>query len=87
MVQEIRIKNVNTKKQEEAIEKLLKQNKMVSKKLNIIRVTCFKNVNRLKKEIFSLIIETEFSKKINKVIFENFFKKITKKCDDICNKM
>ena len=35
----IKIENVNVKKQNETIEKLLKQNEMFHKNLNIIRVT------------------------------------------------
>ena len=38
MVHGIRVQNVNAKKQEEAIEKLLKQNEMFHKNLNITRV-------------------------------------------------
>ena len=36
---EIRIQNVNAKKQNEAIVKLLKQNKTFHKNLNIIKMT------------------------------------------------
>ena len=39
MIHEIKIQNVNAKKQKKAIEKLLKQNDMFHKNLNIIRVT------------------------------------------------
>ena len=39
MMHEIRIRNVNTKKQKKTIEKLLKQNEMFHKNLNITRVT------------------------------------------------
>ena len=35
----IKIQNVNAKKQNETIEKLLKQNEMFHKNLNIIRMT------------------------------------------------
>ena len=38
MIHKIRIKNVNTKKHEKAIEKLLKQNEMFHKNLNITRL-------------------------------------------------
>ena len=38
MIHEIIIKNVNTKKQKKAIEKLLKQNEMFRKNLNVIKV-------------------------------------------------
>ena len=36
---EIRIQNVDAKKQNETIEKLLKQNEMFYKNLNIIKIT------------------------------------------------
>ena len=39
LMHEIRVQNVNAKKQNEKIEKLLKQNEMFHKNLNIIRVT------------------------------------------------
>ena len=39
MIHEIRIQNVNIKKQNETIEKLLKQNEMFYKNLNITRIT------------------------------------------------
>ena len=39
MMHEIRVQNVDAKKQNETIEKLLKQNEMFHKNLNIIRVT------------------------------------------------
>ena len=39
MMHEIRIQNVDAKKQNETIEKLLKQNEMFHKNLNIIRMT------------------------------------------------
>ena len=39
MMHEIRIQNVDAKKQNETIEKLLKQNEMFHKNLNITRVT------------------------------------------------
>ena len=39
IMHEIRIQNVNAKKQNEIIEKLLKQNKMFHKNLNIIKMT------------------------------------------------
>ena len=37
MIHEIKIQNVNTKKQKKAIEKLPKQNEMFHKNLNITR--------------------------------------------------
>ena len=39
MMHEIRVQNVNAKKQKETIEKLLKQNEMFHKNLNITKVT------------------------------------------------
>ena len=39
MMHEIKIQNVNTKKQKKTIEKLLKQNEMFHKNLNITKVT------------------------------------------------
>ena len=39
MIHEIRIQNINAKKQNKTIEKLLKQNEMFYKNLNIIRMT------------------------------------------------
>ena len=39
MMHEIRVQNVNAKKQKKTIEKLLKQNEMFHKNLNIIRMT------------------------------------------------
>ena len=48
---------------------------MFFKNSNITKVVQFKNVEKVKKIIFSLIIETEFSKKVNKNIFGIFLKK------------
>ena len=79
LMHEIRIENVNSKKQNEAIEKLLKQNKMFHKNLNIIRMTWSRKMKRLKKAYFSLIVETKFSKKINRIITERFLKKKSRK--------
>ena len=79
LMHEIRVQNVNGKKQNEAIKKLLKQNEMFHKNLNIIRVTWSKSVKRLKKAYSSLIVETEFSKKINRIITEEFLKRKNKK--------
>ena len=76
---EIRVQNVNAKKQNEAIEKLLKQNEMFHKNLNIIRMTWSRSVKRLKKAYFSLIVETEFSKEINRIITEEFLKSESRK--------
>ena len=39
MIHEIKVQNVNAKKQKKTIKKLLKQNKMFHNNLNIIRVT------------------------------------------------
>ena len=39
MMHEIRIQNVNAKKQKKTIEKLLKQNEMFHKNLNMIEMT------------------------------------------------
>ena len=39
MMHEIKIQNVDAKKQNKTIEKLLKQNEIFHKNLNIIRVT------------------------------------------------
>ena len=39
MMHEIRVQNVNAKKQKKTIEKLLKQNEMFHKNLNITKVT------------------------------------------------
>ena len=39
LMYKIKIQNVNTKKQNETIEKLLKENEMFYKNLNIIRIT------------------------------------------------
>ena len=79
LMHEIRIQNVNAKKQNEAIEKLLKQNEMFHKNLNIIRMTWSRSVKRLKKAYFSLIVETEFSKEINRIITKKLLKRKSKK--------
>ena len=70
---------MNAKKQKKTIEKLLKQNKMFHKNLNIIKMTWSKSVEKMKKTYSSLIIETKFSKEINKIIIEEFLKKKSKK--------
>ena len=68
MMHEIRVQNVDAKKQNKTIEKLLKQNEMFHKNLNIIRMTWSKSVEKMKKTYSSLIIETGFSEKINRII-------------------
>ena len=79
LMHEIKIQNVNAKKQNETIEKLLKQNEMFYKNLNIIKMTWSKNVKRLKKIYFSLIIKIKFSKEINKIIAKKLLKRKSKK--------
>ena len=79
MIHEIKIKNVNTKKQKEAIEKLLKQNEIFHKNLNITRIFWLKSVRKLEKAILLLIVETELSKKFNRIIFEKFLKESSRK--------
>ena len=75
MMHEIKIQNVDVKKQNKTIEKLLKQNETLHKNLNIIKMTRSTNVEKMKKTYFSLIIKTEFLEKINKIIIEEFLKK------------
>ena len=79
LMHEIKIQNVNAKKQNETIEKLLKQNEMFHKNLNIIKMTWSRSVKRLKKAYFLLIIKTEFSKKINRIITKKLLKKESRK--------
>ena len=52
---------------------------MFHKNLNIIKVTQLKSIKKLKKVIFSLIIETKYSKKINKIIFKKLLNKDSNK--------
>ena len=78
MIHEIRVKNVNTKKQKETIEKLLKHNEMFHKNLNITRAAGSKSVKRLSKVISSLIVETGSSKIVNRII-EGFLKRGSRK--------
>ena len=75
MINNIKMKIVNTKNQEKTIKKLLKQNQMFYKNLNIMKITYFRHVKRLEKIIFSFIVKTKFSEKINRIIIENFLKK------------
>ena len=52
---------------------------MFHKNLNIIKVTWSKSVKKMNKTYFFVIIKTEFSKKINRIIIEEFLKEKSKK--------
>ena len=66
---------MNEKKQNKTIENFLKQNKMFHKNLNSIKMTKSKDIERIKKTYFSLIIEIKFSEKIKRIIIEKFFER------------
>ena len=78
IIHEIKMKNVDIKKQKKAIQKLVKRNEKFHKNLIITRVAWSKSVKKLNKIISSLITETKFSEQINRIIIEKFLKKSKK---------